>query len=93
MIIFFIFTILKCILCDIVPPLHGSRPNIVLVLADDLGWQDVGFNGCTYYETPHIDQLAREGIISRFFYAGGPTCSPSRATMQSGSFATVSNFN
>ncbi len=69
--------------------LLGSRPNIIMVLADDLGWQDVGFNGCSFYETPNIDSLAKDGIISRHFYAGGPTCSPSRATLQTGTFSTV----
>ena len=41
----------------------GFKPNIVFVLADDLGWADVGYNGATFYETPNIDRLASEGIV------------------------------
>ncbi|MBP7141844.1 MAG: sulfatase [Opitutaceae bacterium] len=58
-------------------------PNIVLILADDLGWADVGCYGNTYNETPRIDRLAHEGIRFTQFYAG-PVCSPTRANLQSG---------
>ncbi len=61
----------------------AERPNIVLVLADDLGWADVGCYGNTYNETPHIDRLARQGMRFTQFYAG-PVCSPTRANLQSG---------
>ena len=49
-----------------------ERPNIVLILADDLGWNDVGFNGDEFYETPHLDRLAREGMILANAYSSGP---------------------
>lgn len=42
----------------------GDRPNIVFILADDLGWTDLGVMGSDYYETPNIDRLAAEGLLS-----------------------------
>ena len=61
-----------------------SQPNIVLIYIDDLGWNDVGFNGSRYYETPHIDQLAHDGIIFSHAYANSPNCAPSRASLMTG---------
>lgn len=62
----------------------GNPPNIVFILADDLGWRDAGCFGSTYYETPNIDALASRGV--RFFnaYAANPLCSPTRASIQTG---------
>ncbi len=60
-----------------------DRPNIVLILADDLGRADLGCHGNTFNETPHIDRLASRGVRFRQFYAG-PVCSPTRANLQSG---------
>ena len=66
------------------PPDPAPRPNIVLVLADDLGWSDVGYNGAAFYETPRIDQLARDGMVFDRAYAGGPNCAPMRACLLTG---------
>ena len=63
-----------------------AKPNIVLFYIDDLGWKDVGFNGSVYYETPHIDRLAREGIIFTDAYANAPNCAPSRASLMTGQY-------
>jgi arylsulfatase A len=60
-----------------------AGPNIIIVLADDLGWADLGCYGNTFNETPHIDRLAREGLRFTKYYAG-PVCSPTRANLQSG---------
>jgi uncharacterized sulfatase len=60
-----------------------DQPNIILILADDLGWADLGCYGNTFNETPNIDRLAREGMRFTQFYAG-PVCSPTRANLQSG---------
>ena len=62
----------------------GPKPNIVLILVDDLGWSDLGFMGSDWYETPNVDQLAGEGIIYSNFYAAGPVCSPTRASILTG---------
>lgn len=46
-----------------------KQPNIIFIMADDLGWGDVGFNGNKIIKTPHLDQLANDGIIFDRFYA------------------------
>lgn len=63
---------------------HKGQPNIILLMADDMGWGDVGFNGNTIIKTPNLDAMAREGIKFTRFYSGGPVCSPTRATCLSG---------
>ncbi len=66
---------------------HAATPrrqsNIILILADDLGWADLGCYGNTFNETPNIDRLAQQGVRFTQFYAG-PVCSPTRASIQSG---------
>lgn len=63
---------------------EATRPNIVFILADDLGWQDVGFAGSKFIDTPHLDRLAREGVIFSKAYASAPNCAPTRACLLSG---------
>lgn len=60
-----------------------SRPNIIFIMADDLGWQDVGFMGSEWFETPNLDKLAEESLVftSAYMY---PTCSPSRTALLTG---------
>jgi len=61
---------------------------VVLVVADDLGWADVGYNhGANLYETPHIDRLAAEGLRANRFYIGAANCAPSRATFLTGTYS------
>ncbi len=62
---------------------QATKPNIILILADDLGSADLGCYGNKFNETPHIDRLAREGLRLTQFYAG-PVCSPTRTNLQSG---------
>jgi arylsulfatase A-like enzyme len=62
----------------------GGRPNIILIMADDLGYGDVGFNGNKIVKTPHLDEMAKAGIRFNRFYAGGPVCSPTRGTCLTG---------
>ena len=64
----------------------GRPPNIVFVLADDLGWTDLTCRGSEYYETPHIDRLAAEGVTLTDFYAS-QNCAPTRAALMSGQYA------
>jgi len=63
-----------------------TQPNIVLIYVDDLGWSDVGFNGSLFYETPHLDALARDGIVFSNAYANAPNCAPSRASLMTGQY-------
>ena len=61
----------------------GQKPNIVFIMVDDLGYQDVGFNGSTFYETPRLDDLAKESLVldNPYMY---PSCSPSRTALATG---------
>ncbi|MFM9081527.1 MAG: sulfatase-like hydrolase/transferase, partial [Opitutaceae bacterium] len=65
----------------------GRPPNLVLILADDLGWRDVGYQGNDYHETPHIDRLATQGMAFSAAYAGAGNCAPSRACLLSGNYS------
>lgn len=62
------------------------RPNIVVVLTDDLGYADVGCFGSTFYETPNIDRLAASGMRFTQAYAACPVCSPTRASIMTGKY-------
>lgn len=59
-------------------------PNVVLILADDLGWGELGCYGQTKIATPNLDRLAREGVRFTSYYAGAPVCAPSRCTLLTG---------
>ncbi len=65
---------------------ESRRPNILFILADDLGYYDLSCMGSEYYETPNIDRIAKEGMIFTHGYATGQVCSPSRASIMSGKF-------
>lgn len=65
-------------------PLYGSRPNIVFILADDLGYGDLSCYGQTQFTTPNIDRLAAEGTRFTQFYAGSTVCAPSRCVLMTG---------
>lgn len=64
-----------------------KKPNFVIINIDDLGWTDLSFMGSQYYETPHIDQLANEGMTFSRAYAAASNCVPSRAALFSGQYA------
>jgi len=64
----------------------ADRPNIVFILADDLGYTDVSSYGSKYYETPNIDRLAQEGLKFTNGYSNGPNCQPTRAALISGQY-------
>lgn len=62
----------------------AERPNVLILIADDLGYADVGVNGCTDFATPNIDSIARSGIRFSQGYVSAPVCSPSRAGLMTG---------
>ena len=66
----------------------AKRPNIVILLADDLGYADVGFQGCKDIPTPNIDTLAKNGVRCTNGYVSGPYCSPTRAGLMTGRYQT-----
>ncbi len=61
-----------------------TKPNIIYIMADDLGYGDVGFNGQEKIKTPNIDKIAREGIVFTNHYSGSPVCGPSRSCLLTG---------
>jgi len=63
-----------------------ARPNVVFILADDLGWTDLGCQGSRYYETPRIDRMATQGMRFTSGYTCGPNCQPTRAALMSGRY-------
>ncbi|SMP42255.1 Arylsulfatase A [Neorhodopirellula lusitana] len=62
----------------------ANRPNIILMMADDLGYGDTGFNGNPIIQTPHLDSLAQQGVKLTHFYSGNSVCSPTRGTCLTG---------
>lgn len=69
----------------VLPPLPpGPPPNIIVMLIDDMGWTDLGCYGSKYYETPHIDQLAKDGMRFTQAYSACTVCSPTRAALLTG---------
>ena len=63
-----------------------TPPNVIFILADDLGWMDLGCYGSSFYETPNLDQLAREGVRFTNAYAACPVSSPTRVSIQTGRY-------
>lgn len=61
-----------------------KKPNVILIMTDDLGWYDVGFNGNKEIITPNLDRLANQGVIFDRFYAASAVCSPTRASVLTG---------
>jgi arylsulfatase A-like enzyme len=79
------------IACLLPPPACGAdgaprRPNVLVILADDLGYADIGVQGCTDIPTPHIDALARDSVRCSSGYVSGPYCSPTRAALLTGRY-------
>ena len=71
---------------------YKSLPNIVIFLADDMGYGDIGVNGNTIIKTPHIDGLAERGLNFSQFYASANVCTPSRAGLMTGRYAIRSGL-
>jgi arylsulfatase A-like enzyme len=65
---------------------RNQRPNVLFILADDLGWRDLSVEGSTFYESPNIDRIANEGVRFSNGYATCQVCSPSRASIMTGKY-------
>ncbi len=70
----------------------APRPNVILIVADDLGWADLGCYGSTFHATPNLDRLARSGMRFTNAYAACPVCSPSRAAIMTGKYPARLNL-
>lgn len=81
-------TLLGALMLGTLASLAGTpdRPNILFILADDLGYTDVGCYGSRYYETPQIDRLAAQGVRFTSGYSCAPNCQPTRAALMSGQY-------
>lgn len=64
----------------------GERPNILFLFLDDFGWKDASYMGSDFYETPHLDRLAAEGMIFTDAYSAAANCAPARASLLSGQY-------
>jgi N-acetylgalactosamine-6-sulfatase len=71
----------------------AERPNVIFVLADDLGWGDLGYVGHPYARTPNIDRLAAEGTTVANFYVNSTVCSPSRVAFMTGQYPARQGFH
>ncbi|MHC4516974.1 MAG: sulfatase [Planctomycetota bacterium] len=82
----YLFLIVACVLCcAIVQAAELNKPNVIVILADDLGWADTTLYGKTsLYETPNIERLAARGMRFANAYAASPICSPTRASIMTG---------
>src|SRR5689334_8859074 len=71
------------------PALRAAErgPNIIMILADDLGWGDVSFNGRTEWSTPNLDRMAKEGTCFKRWYTAAVVCAPSRAALMTGRYS------
>ena len=65
---------------------NATRPNIVIIVGDDMGYHDIGVHGCQEIPTPHIDSLAKNGVRCTSGYVSGPYCSPTRAGLMTGRY-------
>lgn len=80
-------TLITALLLSPLATLHAaqaSKPNIIVILADDMGYADAGFNGCKDIPTPHLDSMAKKGIRFSAGYVTAPQCAPSRAGLLMG---------
>ena len=75
------------IILNIIIPINVvlfSKPNIILVMTDDQGWGQTGYMNHPILKTPNLDAMSENGLTFKRFYAGGPVCSPTRATVLTG---------
>jgi arylsulfatase A-like enzyme len=81
---------MRTLLCKLIASLAlasgaaAAQPNVLFILADDLGWGDLSCYGNTRFKTPHLDKLAKQGTLFTQYYQGGSVCSPTRATLLTG---------
>ena len=85
-------TFLFCIAGSLALSAFAKQPNIILIVADDLGWKDSGAYGSEFYQTPGIDRLASEGVLFTDAYSANPLCCPTRASLLTGQYPARLRF-
>src|SRR5215212_9750124 len=76
------------LLCGPAAADQAGKPNVLVILSDDVGWGEYGFQGGKDIPTPHIDSIARGGVRFTQGYVSGPYCSPTRAGLMTGRYQT-----
>ena len=84
--LFFICIIILSLFQSFASDNKNRKPNILFFLVDDMGWMDAGYKGSEFYETPHIDQMASDGMRFQNAYASHPRCVPSRYALITGKY-------
>ena len=79
-----IFVCLILISCK--KSIENQTPNVIIIIADDLGWSQIGCYGSNFYETPNIDKLSKSGIRFSNAYSAASICSPTRAAIMTGKY-------
>ena len=82
--LYFISLLVLFFSCNSQTILNDAKPNIILLLADDLGFNELGVYGQKIIKTPNLDKLARKGMMFTDFYSGNAACAPSRAVLMTG---------
>lgn len=85
-ILFILFLSASISMAQVKPNDKNDQPNLVIIMTDDMGWADVGFNGCKDIPTPNIDRIAHEGVRFEEGYVSYPVCGPSRAGLLTGRY-------
>lgn len=88
----FVGLIITGFACQTKEVAETTKPNIIYILADDLGYADLGCYGQTKIETPNIDQLAKEGMMFTQHYSGSAVCAPSRSVLLTGKHSGIPIF-
>ena len=78
------FWLLLLLICYSCSSSREQLPNIIMLMADDMGWGDAAYNGHPHMKTPQLDQMAAEGLVFQRFYAAAPVCSPTRGSVLTG---------
>jgi arylsulfatase A-like enzyme len=82
----FVFAVIASVCWFASAPATARTPNLLFIFLDDFGWRDASYMGSDFYETPHLDRLAREGMIFTDAYSCAANCAPARACLLSGQY-------
>lgn len=84
LIIALVVSLMSCKKQDITQSVEKQQPNIILIMSDDQGWGDTGYQGHPHLKTPYLDSMAAKGLVFNRFYSAAPVCSPTRGSVLTG---------